>query len=120
MKIRTIALDDEPLALKLISIYIQKTPFLELVKEFSSSLDALEFLKNNDVDLIFSDIHMPDLSGIDFMKALKEPMPKFIFTTAFGKNVLTDFKGNENIGHLLKPFSYQDFLAVSKKYTGQE
>jgi len=120
MKIRTIALDDEPLALKLVSIYIKKTPFLELVGEFNSSLDALEFIKNNDVDLIFSDIHMPDLSGIDFMKALKDPMPKFIFTTAFGKNVLTDFEGNKNIGHLLKPFSYQEFLAVAKKFTGQE
>jgi len=120
MKIRTIALDDEPLALKLVSIYIKKTPFLELAGEFSSSLDALEFLKTNDVDLIFSDIHMPDLSGIDFMKSLKDPMPKFIFTTAFGKNVLADFEENENIGHLLKPFSYQNFLAVAKKYTGQE
>ncbi len=111
--IRTIAIDDEPLALQLVSGYISKTPFLELVKTFDNPLDAIDFLSAESVDLIFLDIHMPDLSGIEFTRIL-EIKPKIIFTTAFEKYALEGFK-LEAVDYLLKPFSYEEFLTAAKK-----
>ena len=113
MKLRTIALDDEPLALKLMTGYIQKTPFLELVGEFDNPLDATDFLSEDLVDLIILDIQMPDLSGIEFIRTLHNP-PKIIFTTAFEKYAVEGFKLNA-IDYLLKPFSYQEFLTAVLK-----
>ena len=68
-----IAIDDEPLALKQIAGYIQKTPFLELKGQFESAFEAISFLNENEVDLMFVDIHMPDLSGMEFVKSLNNP-----------------------------------------------
>ena len=76
--ISCINIDDEPLALKQIATYIAKTPFLELKKSFESPLNALTYLQNNEVDLLFVDINMPDLNGMDFVKSLTNP-PKIIF-----------------------------------------
>jgi len=112
-KIKTIAIDDEPLALALISDYIRKTGFLELTGEFDNPLDALDFLTENVVELIVLDIQMPDLSGIDFIKTLLHP-PKIIFTTAFAKYAIEGFKVNAT-DYLLKPFSYQEFLMAVQK-----
>ena len=89
MMIRTIALDDEPLALKLVVDYIRKTPFLELVGQFDNPLDAIDFLGDDQVDLIILDIQMPDLSGIEFTKTLQEDT-KVIFTTALKNMQLRD------------------------------
>ena len=111
--IRAIAIDDEPLALQLVNGYITKTTFLEQVASFDNPLDAMEFLSANVVDLIFLDIHMPDLSGIEFTRIL-ENRPKIIFTTAYEKYALEGFK-LEAVDYLLKPFSYEEFLKAAKK-----
>lgn len=111
--IKTIAIDDEPLALQLINGYIQKTPFLELVASFDNPIDAMEYLDKNSVDLIFLDIHMPDLTGIEFTRILQE-RPKIIFTTAYEKYALEGFK-LEAVDYLLKPFGYEEFLKAARK-----
>ena len=85
--INVIAVDDEPLALKLVTDYIGKTPGLKLVAGFENPLEASEFLNNNKVDLVFMDIQMPDLSGIEFARIM-EKGPKVIFTTAYEKYAL--------------------------------
>lgn len=111
--ISTIAIDDEPLALKLLSGYIAKTPFLSLEGEFDNPLAAIEFLEHTAVDLIFLDIHMPDLSGIEFVRALASN-PKIVFTTAYEKYAIEGFK-LEAMDYLLKPFSYEEFLVAAQK-----
>lgn len=111
--IRTIAIDDEPLALQLVNGYVQKTPFLELVASFDNPMDAMEYLDKNSVDLIFLDIHMPDLTGIEFTRIL-ENRPKIIFTTAYEKYALEGFK-LEAVDYLLKPFNYEEFLKAARK-----
>jgi DNA-binding LytR/AlgR family response regulator len=111
--IRTIALDDEPLALKLVADYIGKTPFLDLAGTFDNPLDAIDFLSEDQADLIILDIQMPDLSGIEFSKTLQEGT-KIIFTTAFEKYAIEGFRVNA-VDYLLKPFSYQEFLTAVQK-----
>ncbi|HNY07833.1 MAG TPA: LytTR family DNA-binding domain-containing protein [Bacteroidales bacterium] len=111
--ISTIAIDDEPLALKLLSGYIAKTPFLSLEGEFDNPLAAIEFLEHTAVDLIFLDIHMPDLNGIEFVRALASN-PKIVFTTAYEKYAIEGFK-LEAMDYLLKPFSYEEFLVAAQK-----
>jgi DNA-binding LytR/AlgR family response regulator len=111
--ITTIAIDDEPLALQLVSGYIAKTPGLKLLAGFDNPVDAAEFLAETSVDLIFVDIQMPDLSGIEFTR-LMEKGPKVIFTTAFEKYALEGYK-LEIVDYLLKPFSYEEFLVAVHK-----
>ncbi len=111
--IKTIAIDDEPLALQLVNSYISKTPFLEAVASFDNPLDAMEFLSGNPVDLIFLDIQMPDLTGIEFSRIL-ENKPKIVFTTAYAKYALEGFKVDA-VDYLLKPFSYEEFLTAARK-----
>jgi two-component system response regulator LytT len=111
--ITVIAIDDEPLALQLVIGYISKTPGLKLVGEFDNPLDATDFLNYKSVDLIFIDIQMPDLSGIEFTR-LMEKGPKVIFTTAYEKYALEGFK-LEIVDYLLKPFSYEEFLTAVHK-----
>ena len=111
--IRCIAIDDEPLALKQIASYIKKTPFLELVGRYESALQALEVLENTTIDLMFVDINMPDLSGMDFVKTLKNP-PMIVFVTAYSEFALEGFKVNA-IDYLLKPIGYRDFLKSANK-----
>ena len=111
--ITTIAIDDEPLALQLVTGYIERTPGLKLVGKFDNPLDAAEFLSESRVDLIFVDIQMPDLSGIEFTR-LMEKGPKVIFTTAFEKYAREGYK-LEIIDYLLKPFSYEEFLSAVHK-----
>jgi len=116
MTIKCLAIDDEPLALKQIGNYIKKTPFLELVALRNGGFDALEFISSNQVDLIFVDINMPDLNGMDFVKSLKEK-PYIIFTTAYTEYAVEGFKVDA-IDYLLKPVGYNDFLkAVNKVKT---
>jgi DNA-binding LytR/AlgR family response regulator len=111
--INTIAIDDEPLALQLVTGYIEKTPGLKLLGKFDNPLDASEFLAGTSVDLIFVDIQMPDLSGIEFTR-LMEKGPKVIFTTAYEKYALEGYK-LDIVDYLLKPFSYEEFLAAVHK-----
>jgi DNA-binding LytR/AlgR family response regulator len=111
--INTIAIDDEPLALQLVTGYIIKTPILKLAGKFDNPLDANEFLAENSVDLIFVDIQMPDLSGIEFTRLMAKG-PKVIFTTAFAKYALEGYK-LDIVDYLLKPFSYEEFLTAVNK-----
>jgi len=111
--IRCVAIDDEPLALRQIAGYIKKTPFLELAGQFESALSAIEFVNNTDIDLMFVDINMPDLSGLDFVKTLDNP-PKIVFVTAYSEYALEGFRVDA-LDYLLKPISYADFLKSANK-----
>ena len=111
--IRCIAIDDEPLALKQIADYIRKTPFLELAGQCESALQAIELLEKTPVDLMFVDVNMPDLSGIDFVKTLENP-PFIVFVTAYSEYALEGFRVDA-IDYLLKPISYSDFLKSANK-----
>jgi two-component system, LytTR family, response regulator LytT len=113
MMIKTIAIDDEPLALELIRGYIERTPFLELVGVFDNPFSAMEFISQEPVDLMFLDIQMPDLTGTEFVKALKEG-PKLVFVTAYEKYAVESFK-LDAIDYILKPFSYEEFLQAAMK-----
>lgn len=111
--ITAIAIDDEPLALQLVTGYIEKTPGLKLARSFDNPLDAIEFLSNEGVDLIFVDIQMHDLTGLEFTRSLVKG-PKVIFTTAYDKYALEGFK-LDVVDYLLKPFSYEEFLKAVQK-----
>lgn len=111
--IRCIVIEDEPLALKQIESYIDKTPFLEKVAACRSAFEAAEVLKDQEVDLMFADINMPDLSGMDFVKSLEDP-PMVIFTTAYSEYAIEGFRVDA-IDYLLKPISYSDFLHSANK-----
>ena len=111
--ISCIAIDDEPLALKQMVAYIDKTPFLSLIGEFESALQAISFLQENEVDLMFVDINMPNLNGMDFVKSLNDP-PKVIFTTAYSEYAIEGFRVDA-IDYLLKPIGYSDFLKAAEK-----
>ena len=113
MNIKCIAVDDEPLALKQLSDYVRKTPFLELVAECNSAFEALKVLGEKQVDLMFLDINMPDLNGIDFIKSLEE-RPEVIFTTAYQEYALEGFRV-EALDYLLKPIGYDIFLKSANK-----
>lgn len=112
-KIRCLIVDDEPLALNLIESYVQKTPFLELAGRCNSAFEALEKIGGGDIDLLFLDIQMPGLSGVEFSRTLKNG-PKVIFTTAFEEYALEGFKVDA-IDYLLKPFNYEEFLKAANK-----
>jgi len=111
--IRCIAIDDEPLALKQLAEYIKKTPFLELMGQYDSALQAIEGLANSSVDLMFVDINMPDLSGLDFVRSLEKP-PMIIFVTAYSEYAVEGFKVDA-VDYLLKPIGYTEFLKSANK-----
>ena len=112
--IKCITIDDEPLALKQIKNYIRRVPFLTHTAEFNSAVEARRFLETESVELIFVDINMPDMSGIDFVRDLEDRRPMVIFTTAYSEYALEGFK-LDAIDYLLKPFSFTDFeRAVNK------
>jgi DNA-binding LytR/AlgR family response regulator len=111
--IRCLAIDDEPLALQQIAAYIGKVPFLELAAQCQSALEAYQFLQNDTVDVIFCDINMPDLNGMDFIKALVAP-PLVVFTTAYAEYAVEGFKVNA-VDYLLKPFGLQDFMRAANR-----
>jgi two-component system response regulator LytT len=111
--ISTIAIDDEPLALQLVAGYIEKTPGLNLLGKFDNPLDAMDFMTHEQVDLVFVDIQMPDLTGIEFTRIISKG-PKVIFTTAYEKYAIEGFK-LDVVDYLLKPFSYEEFFKAVQK-----
>jgi two-component system LytT family response regulator len=113
MKIKCLTIDDEPLALQQISSYIERTPFLESVALCQSAFEALDFIKNSEIDLMFVDINMPDINGIDFVKSLVNK-PQIIFTTAYSEFAIEGFKVDA-IDYILKPISYDIFLKAASK-----
>ncbi len=118
MKLKCIAVDDEPLALGLICTYIDQTPYLELAGRYDNAVEALRGLHETEIDLIFLDIQMPDLTGIELARVLDRGRdlqgPRIIFTTAFSQYALEGYKVDA-LDYLLKPFSYEEFLGAASK-----
>lgn len=113
MKIRCIAVDDEPLALEQLVTYIGKVPFLELAARCQSAVEARRYLEENTVDAIFCDISMPDLNGLDFVESLEVP-PLVVFTTAYSEYAVDGFRLNA-VDYLLKPFGLQEFRRAAAR-----
>lgn len=111
--LRCCVIDDEPLASGLIRSYIEKTPFLELAGEFSSPRDAISTILNDQVDIVFLDIQMPQLNGIEFARIIPSET-RIIFTTAYSDYAVEGFRVNA-LDYLLKPISYEEFLAAANR-----
>ncbi len=119
MKLSCIAVDDEPLALGLVCAFIEKTPFLDLRGQYSSAVEALQGLMAGPVDVIFLDIQMPDLTGLELARVLERSnrgahTTRIIFTTAFDQFALDGFRVDA-LDYLLKPFNYEEFLGAASK-----
>jgi len=113
MKLTCAIIDDEPLAISLLESYVNKTPFLSLAGKYNSAVNALPILSKEPVDLLFLDIQMPELNGMEFSRIL-EGDTRIIFTTAFSQYALDSYKVNA-LDYLLKPISYPDFLKSANK-----
>ena len=109
----SIAIDDEPIALDIVAAHAAKVPFIDLKASFTNAFEAISYLQQNKVDLLFLDIKMPDISGIEFLKALSKP-PMVIFTTAYSEHAVQSFE-LDAIDYLLKPFSLSRFLKACNK-----
>lgn len=113
MQLKCIAIDDEPLALELIRQYVDRVPELQLVQTFDDAITGGEFLRANTVDLLFIDINMPDITGIELVRSLKNK-PATIFTTAYKKFAFEGFE-LEAVDYLLKPISFERFLKAVRR-----
>jgi len=114
MRIKCLIIEDEPIAREVLRDYIKKLDDFELAGEFENALEALSFLKQNRIDLIFLDINMPQLSGIEFLRSLSHP-PKTIITTAYRKYALEGFD-LQVLDYLLKPYSFERFFQAIEKF----
>ena len=115
--IKCIAIDDEPLALKKLVTYIKKIPYLELVAQCHSALEAQKIIDQQEVEAIFLDINMPDLNGMDFAKSIEQDHsrgPILVFTTAYSEYAIEGYKAN-GVGYLLKPYGFDEFEAAAQK-----
>jgi two-component system LytT family response regulator len=108
-----IAVDDEPIALDIVRSHSAKVPFIELKATFTNAFEAITYLQQNKTDLIFLDIKMPDISGIDFLNSINSP-PMVIFTTAYSEHAVKSFE-LDAVDYLLKPFSLSRFLKACNK-----
>ena len=113
MVLRCAIVDDEPLAIGLLESYANKTPFLQLVGKYSSAVQAMKELPGEEVDLLFLDIQMPELNGLEFSKMV-DSRTRIVFTTAFGQYAIDGYRVNA-LDYLLKPISYIDFLQAANK-----
>lgn len=113
--IKCITIDDEPLALKQMAAFIKNVDFLKLCKEFDNAIEALNYIKNNNIDLIFLDIEMDEFSGLDFLESLNKK-PHIILTTAYSDYALKGYEYHVS-DYLLKPISYTKFIkSVNRIY----
>ncbi len=112
-----IVIDDEPIAVEVVKNLAEKIPFINLVRGFTSAFEAMDYLRKEKVDLLFLDIKMPDISGIDFLQAIPDP-PMVIFTTAYSEHAVQSFE-LDAIDYLLKPFSQARFLKACNKASQQ-
>jgi len=110
---KAIAIDDEPIALNIIKSHASKVPFINVVATFTDAFEAMEYLQKEPVDLLFLDIKMPDISGIEFLNSLRKK-PLVIFTTAYTEHAVTSFE-LDAVDYLLKPFSLARFLKGCNK-----
>ena len=117
MKIKCLAIDDEPLALKQLAAYLEKVPFFELVGCCQCAIEAMTQLEEREVDVIFLDINMPDLNGMDFVRSLRHP-PMIVFTTAYQEYAVEGYKVDA-IDYLLKPFGLADVMRAADKVKRQ-
>ncbi len=113
MNIKCIVVDDEPLAIEIIETYIERIPYLTLEHSFTNGIEALQYLKENRTDLMFLDIQMPDLTGIQLMKILTTP-PLVVFTTAYDNYALKSYEV-EAVDYLLKPIDFERFVRAAEK-----
>ena len=111
--IRTLVIDDEPLALQQLAAYVGKIPYLTLVGECQSALEARDIIAREQIDAIFIDINMPDLNGMDFVRSLAAP-PIVVFTTAYSEYAIDGYKVGA-VDYLLKPIAYTDFLSAAQR-----
>ncbi|MBD1431421.1 response regulator transcription factor [Sphingobacterium sp. DN00404] len=111
--IKAIAIDDEPIALEIVKAHAEKTPFLSLETTFINAFEAIDYLRKNEIDLLFLDVKMPDISGIEFYNSLLRK-PLLVFTTAYSEHAVTGFE-LEAIDYLLKPFTFVRFLKACNK-----
>lgn len=116
--IKAIAIDDEPIALSIVEKHAKRIPYLEVEASFTNAFDALAYLKTSKVDLIFLDINMPDISGLEFAKSLTVK-PNIIFTTAYSEYAVESYE-LEAIDYLLKPFEFGRFLKAVNKVAEQQ
>lgn len=114
MKIKCLIVDDEPLAIRLIENHISKIDALQVVATASNAMKAFEILNTQQIDLLFLDIKMPNITGIDFLKSLKNP-PKTIFTTAYRDYAIESYE-LEVIDYLLKPITFERFFKSIERY----
>ena len=117
MILNCFAVDDEPLALGLVCAFIEQTPFLNLMGKFTSGVEALRGLHEQQPDVIFLDIQMPDLNGVELARVLDardHPKPRIIFTTAYNQFALEGYRVDA-LDYLLKPFNYEEFLHAANK-----
>ena len=116
MTLHCIAVDDEPLALGLVCSFIERTPFLQLVGRYANAIDALKAIQSTKIDLIFLDIQMPDLNGMELARVIANSQykPRIIFATAFKQFSLEGYKVDA-LDYLLKPFNYEEFLHAATK-----
>ncbi len=112
--IRVLIIDDEPLALDILENYIDRVPDLELIAKCDNAIDANEIIQKEQPDLVFLDIQMPQMTGIELIKSLPSP-PKFVFTTAFAEYALDGFE-LAALDYLLKPIAFDRFLKAVNKY----
>lgn len=114
--LKCIAIDDEPLALKLVETFIEQTPFLQLVASYGSAVEAMAMIREQPADLLFLDINMPNFSGMELARWMmqQQSAPKIIFTTAYNHFAIEGYKVNA-VDYLLKPFNYEEFLQAATK-----
>lgn len=115
MNLTCIIVEDEPLARQLLEQYVLKVPHLQLIRAFSNPLEALDFLRNNEVDILFSDIQMPEITGITLLKILQKK-PLIILTTAYSEYAIEGYE-LDVIAYLLKPITFEKFLKAVEKAT---
>lgn len=113
MKLKTIIIDDEPIALEKLRNYVEKVPFLELAGEFVSGIDAMNYLATGDADLLFTDINMPDINGLEFVKSLSSP-PVVVFITAYDQYAVDSYRLSA-ADYILKPYTFADFQRAANK-----
>jgi DNA-binding LytR/AlgR family response regulator len=117
MNIKCIIIDDEVLAIEILENYISRIPYLKLCAKFNNGIDALEFIKSNPIDLLFIDIQMPDITGIEFLRLLNKEV-NVVFTTAYPEYALEGYDFNP-VDYLVKPISFEKFMrAVSRVKIG--